>query len=242
MDPRPAVIARRLAGIERVVAVTGGKGGIGKSLVSSTLALCMARRGLRVGLFDLDLTGPCDHLILGIDTGFPEEPFGIEPPLVHGIRFMSVTCFARDDPAPLRGKEISDALIELLAITRWGELDLLVVDMPPGLGDVTLDTVRFIDGAGFLVVATPSRVVVETVQRTLGLLERTQSRVLGVIENMRREESDAVADLARRARVPMLGSLPYDPTVEAAIGDPERLAATPFARALDKKGDRFILR
>lgn len=234
MDPRPAVIERRLQDVKRVLAVSGGKGGIGKSVIASTLALILARRGLRAGLLDLDLTGPCDHLILGLDDRFPTEEFGVEPPLLHGVRFMSVVYFVRDRPAPLRGADITGALLELLAITRWGELDALVIDMPPGLGDATLDTVRLLPRAEYLLVATPSRVVVDTVRRTLRFHVELQSRIAGVLQNMERNATSETRDLAAEFDLPYLGSVPYDEGLEAAIGEAERLAGTRAARALDE--------
>jgi ATP-binding protein involved in chromosome partitioning len=234
-DPRLAVIDRRLADVRRIVAVTGGKGGIGKSLVASTLALTCSRAGRRVGLLDCDLTGPCDHLILGIESGVPEEKFGVEPQDVHGLRFMSVTCFGGDDAFPLRGADVTDALIELLAITRWGGLDLLVIDMPPGLGDASLDTIRLIDRAEFLVVTTASRIVLATVRRTLRLLERTGRSVVGVVENMSRGPSEEAEILARDSDVEFLGRLPYDDAIETALGSVEKLAGTDFARALSQQ-------
>jgi ATP-binding protein involved in chromosome partitioning len=226
LDPRPAVIERRLAQIRRIIAVTGGKGGIGKSMVSSCLALSLARDGHRVGLLDLDLTGPCDHVILGVDTPFPEEEFGLIPPLHHGVRFMSISYFTGEDPAPLRGADVSNALIELLAIVQWGELDYLVIDMPPGLGDALLDAVRLLPRAEFLVVSTASKVVVQTVKRTLRLLDQVRAPVLGVVENMHRGDADAVGAMAREAGLRFWGSLPFDPQLEEALGDAAALAQT----------------
>jgi ATP-binding protein involved in chromosome partitioning len=232
MDPRLTAVKKRIAEARRIVAVSGGKGGIGKSLVASTLALTLAESGRKTGLLDLDLTGPCDHLILGAEQRFPREEFGIEPPLVGGVRFMSIACFTGDDPVPLRGADASNALIELLAITRWGELDVLVIDMPPGLGDAMLDMVRLFERAEYLIVSTSSRIVLETVRRTLRLLARTRSTVLGVVENMHRQDSDDVSALAREETVPFLGTLPFDDSVEPAIGTPGRLSGTAFAAAV----------
>ena len=231
-DPRPLVIERRLSQVQRILAVTGGKGGIGKSMVASTLALILGEMGPRIGLLDLDFTGPCDHTILGIEGAFPEEHFGLVPPEVHGLRFMSIAYFVGADPAPLRGADLSNALIELLSITQWGTLDVLVMDMPPGLGDATLDAVRLMDRAEFLVVATRSRVVLDTVRRTLRLLTELQADLLGVVENMGRDKGSAVEDLAAEFGVPFLGVLPFDETLEDALGDPHRLRNTAFAVAL----------
>lgn len=234
IDPRPAAVALRLAEISRVVAVTGGKGGIGKSVTASALALALARQGRAVGLLDLDLTSPCDHLILGVEAGgFPCEEHGIVPAQVAGgVRFMSVACFMADQPAPLRGQETTDALLEILAITRWGPLDVLVIDMPPGLGDAALDVARLMRRAEHLVVATPSMVVVETVRRMLDLLARLRVPVAGVVENMARGQDGPVAALAAQAGQPLLGTLPWDPTLEDALGHPERLLETAWGHAL----------
>jgi ATP-binding protein involved in chromosome partitioning len=232
VDPRLAAVRRQLRDVRRIVAVTGGKGGIGKSLVASTLALTLSVRGVRTGLLDLDLTGACDHLILGTERITPHEEHGVEPPLVHGVRFMSVSHFVGDAPAPLRGTDVTNAMIELLAISRWGELDVLVVDMPPGLGDATLDAIRLFERAEYLVVANRSKVVIETVRRMLRLLAQTRSRVTGVVENMRRLESEDVQNLARDSEVPFLGSLPYDASVEDGVGRVDRLLETAFAEAV----------
>jgi len=232
MDPRLAVVEQRLAGVDRIVAVTGGKGGTGKSVVASTLALTLAGQGKRTGLLDLDFTGASDQLILGAENGFPTEEFGIDPAPVHGIGFMSVTLFAGGTPVPLRGGDVTNALLELLAITRWRELDYLVIDMPPGLGDVTLDTIRLLPRAEYLAVATDSRVVLGMVRKTLQLHRTLRTRVCGIVENMKRRDGPIVAEFARELDVPYLGALPFDEALEAAIGDPEQLAQTPFAAAV----------
>jgi ATP-binding protein involved in chromosome partitioning len=114
-------------------------------MVASALALSLKEKGFSVGLLDLDFTSPSTHVILGVEGLQPEEEYGIIPPLAHGLRYMSITYYSLDKPAPLRGADVSDAIIELLAITRWGELDHLIIDMPPGLGDATLDMIRLIE-------------------------------------------------------------------------------------------------
>jgi ATP-binding protein involved in chromosome partitioning len=232
VDPRFSVIDRRLEGVGRIVAVTGGKGGIGKSLVASTLALALADAGRRVGLLDLDLTGASAHVVLGIDPAFPSEQFGVEPSVFHGIRFMSIVCFAGSEPAPLRGEDLTHALLELLAITRWGELDFLIVDMPPGLGDVALDAARLLRRAEHLALATPSRVALATVRKNLRLLARLGVPVAGLVENMARSPVSAVHDLATELGVRFLGSLPFDAELEAASGDVERLRGTAVVSAI----------
>ena len=231
-DPRTEGARDRLAGVQRIIAVTGGKGGIGKSSVAAVLALEAAAAGHRTGLLDLDFTSPSTHVLLGYPTSFPEEPFGIEPATHAGIRCMSMAHFAGAHAAPLRGADVSGALLELLAITRWGELDLLVVDMPPGLGDATLDVLTLLDRAEHLVVTTSSRVVVDSVDRMLQLLTRTQARVLGVLENMARAPSSIAATLSERRNVRHVGTLPFDESLEHATGDCARITQTAFASAV----------
>lgn len=226
IDPRSVVVGERLAGVRRIIGVTGSKGGIGKSVVASTLALALADQGRRVGLFDLDFTSPSDHVVLGVDRSFPDEEFGIDPHRVHGIDMMSVAFFAGDAPVPMRGEAATSALLELLAITRWGEQDVLVLDMPPGLGDTSLDVIGLLPRLEFLLVGNGSRVVIESVRRALQLLVELDVPLLGMLENMRRGTEDAVSDLAASFGVDMLGSVPYDDGLEAALGDVARLRAT----------------
>src|SRR5512139_429225 len=120
VDPRTSVIDERLSGIGRIIAVSSGKGGVGKSLVATTLALTLARKGCKVGLFDLDFTSPSTHIILGVGNAKPKEDKGLLPPMVKGLEYMSLIYYSGDQTMPLRGEDTSNALIELLAVTRWG--------------------------------------------------------------------------------------------------------------------------
>ncbi len=228
IDPRPGLISRRLEGVDEIIAVSSGKGGVGKSIVASTLALHLAETGHSVGLLDLDFTSPATHVILGIDGLFPEEEYGIIPPVAHGIKYMSITHFALDKPTPLRGADVSDAIIELLAVTLWGDLDSLVIDMPPGLGDATLDVIRFVEDIRFLVVTTPSKLAYETVRKQLVLLKRLRVPVIGVIENMIRKPSDYVRFSVENDGALYLGAIAYDEGPEESLGDEARLKETKF--------------
>jgi ATP-binding protein involved in chromosome partitioning len=228
IDPRPGLISRRLEGVDAIIAVSSGKGGVGKSMVASTLALHLTETGHSVGLLDLDFTSPATHVILGIDGLFPEEEYGIIPPLAHGIKYMSITHFALDKPAPLRGADVSDAIIELLAITLWGDLDRLIIDMPPGLGDATLDVIRFVEGIRFLVVTTPSKVAYETVRKQLALMKRLRVPVIGVVENMARKPWDYVSFNVENDGALYLGAIGYDEGLEESLGEVARLKETKF--------------
>ncbi|MCS7197082.1 MAG: Mrp/NBP35 family ATP-binding protein [Candidatus Bipolaricaulota bacterium] len=236
MDPRLAIIAERLKSIKKIIAVAAGKGGVGKSTVATGLALVLSKMGYKVGLLDLDFYGPSTHVILGLSEEIqPTEERGIVPPKVHGIEFMSLVFYTRKNPAPLRGPDLTNALIELLAITRWGELDFLIVDMPPGMGDTTLDAIRLLKNPSFLVVTTPSRVAYETVSRLIALLSELSIPILGVIENMRRPSDRVRLSLGVR----VIGELPFDEELEDALGDPERFLQTEFARRLREVASAF---
>jgi ATP-binding protein involved in chromosome partitioning len=227
-DPRPSLIGRRFERVKEIIAVSSGKGGVGKSMVASTLALHLAESGHSVGLLDLDFTSPATHVILGIEGLFPDEEYGIIPPVAHDIKYMSITHFALDKPAPLRGADVSDAIIELLAITLWGDLDYLILDMPPGLGDATLDVIRFVEEIRFLVVTTPSKVAYETIRKQLALLMKLRVSVIGVIENMVRKPSDYVSLNVEADGIQYLGALGYDEGLEESLGDVARLKVTKF--------------
>ena len=238
-DPRYAVIDRRLEKVERIVAVSSGKGGVGKSLIASTLSLAMAQAGRRVGLFDLDFAGSSAHIVLGAQGLYPTEEKGILPPVIHGVRFMSVVHYVGDEATPLRGEDISNTIIELLAITRWEDLDVLLVDMPPGIGDATMETIRLLPRAEFLVVSTASRMAVPVVRRVLGLLTELDVPVVGAVENMVRDGASRVGDTFAAAGVPLVGSLPFDPSVEDAIGQPDALLATEFGAEVRRLAGRL---
>jgi len=187
VDPRTSIIEDRLRDIERIIAVSSGKGGVGKSLVASTLALILAEKGYKVGLFDLDFSSPSTHLILDIKGVQPKEERGIVPPNVHGLKYMSIVYYSGEYALPLRGADTSNALIELLSVTRWENLDFLVIDMPPGIGDATLDLLRFIRKIEFLIVTTPSQLAFETVRKLVSLLKELKIPIIGVVENMKME-------------------------------------------------------
>ncbi|OGS19368.1 MAG: hypothetical protein A3J70_06215 [Elusimicrobia bacterium RIFCSPHIGHO2_02_FULL_61_10] len=222
IDPRPSVIEERLKGVKRIIAVTGWKGGIGKSVTACSLALLLAKKGCRTGLFDLDFAGASDHLILGAKGLFPKEEKGLEPPLLEGVKFMSVVFFSENKAVPLRGANVSDAIIELLAITQWGELDFLVLDMPPGINDAALDVMRFARKAEVLAVTTSSVIARDVLERSLALYRALKTPVLGVVENMARGAASK-GDAAR---------LRFDPGLEAALGSPAALLKTGFCRDL----------
>jgi len=230
IDPRPSIIDERLKNVRNVIAVSGGKGGVGKSLISSTLALLLAKNNMKVGLFDLDFTSPSTNLILGIQDAKPVEDKGIIPPKIHGLRYMSIIYYSGDCTAPLRGADISNALIELLAITRWENLDYLILDMPPGISDATLDLMRLIKKIEFLIITTPSQLAFETVKKLTNLLKTQNIPTIGIIENMKTDNNQTIKNQTRKLGLNYLGQIPHDPQVENAIGNPTKLLNTKLAQ------------
>ena len=234
MDARVSVIDKRLKNIKRIISVASGKGGVGKSLIASMLALHLSKKGHNIGLLDLDLHGPSSHIILGVKDVFPEEEKGIIPPNVHGIRFMSIVYYTEDKPSPFRGIDISNIIIELLAITQWGSLDYLIIDMPPGMGDETLDVIRLVKNSEFLVVTTPSKVAFGAVSKLLKILKELKIPTIGVIENMTMTKSPFIRSEICQMNLPFLGSISFDKNLEDSIGKPDKLLETDFMKDLDK--------
>jgi ATP-binding protein involved in chromosome partitioning len=240
MDPRTSVINKRLRRINRIIAVSSGKGGVGKSLVATTLALTLARRGSKVGLFDLDFTSPSTHIIIGVKVVQPKEEKGIVPPIVKGLAYMSLIYYSHDQATPLRGADASNALIELLSVTQWGELDFLIIDMPPGIGDAVLDLVRLVRNVEFLIVTTPSLLAFETVKKQVRLLQDLKIPIIGIVENMKMNRKKTVKQKTEKLGVKFLAGIPYDSKVEEAIGDEKKLLSTTIAQRIRNVAESII--
>ncbi len=232
VDPRTSIINQRLKRIRRIIAVSSGKGGVGKSLVATTLALNLAKKGCKVGLFDLDFTSPSTHLLLGVTDEQPREEKGLIPPTVQGLEYMSLVYYSSGQAAPLRGADTSNVLIELLAVTLWSDLDFLVLDMPPGIGDAVLDLIRLVPRIEFLVVTTPSQLAFETVKKLVALLQELKVPVVGIVENLKMAESRNVQRQTEAFGIRFLGEIPYDLEIEGAIGKPDELLCTVFGRKI----------
>lgn len=231
-DPRIGIIEERLKGIRNIIAVSSGKGGVGKSLIASLLAVILARRGYKVGLFDLDFTSPSTHVILGVENVYPEEKNGIVPPRVHGLKYISIVYYSGEHASPLRGEDVSNALIELLAITRWEALDFLIIDMPPGIGDATLDIIRLIKRIKFLIVTTSSQLAFETVRKLIDLLSELRISIMGVIENMKMKESQFIQQQVEGRGITFWGEIPFDNVLEEAVGNVNKLLTTELGKKL----------
>jgi len=241
IDPRGSVIQRRLAGVARVVAVCSAKGGVGKTLCTTAAGAALAARGRRVGILDLDLQGSTAHLFLGSAPGLPEEDKGILPAAVgDNLGLVSAAMFAGNRALALRGPEITDAILELMAVTQWGDRDVLLIDMPPGIGEEVLDLARLVPRLEALVVSTPSAASTLVVERLLAFLAEMKVPVRGVIANMVRGDEASVREMARRFGVPLVGVVGWEPELEQALGSLVRLrqskAAASLVEALEEVG------
>jgi len=234
MEPRTTVIEKRLSQIKKIIAVASGKGGVGKSMIATSLALYLSKKGHKVGLLDLDLYGPSTHIILGTKDVFPREEKGLVPPKVHGINFMSIVYFTEDKPAPFKGIDISNIILELLAITQWGSLDYLIIDMPPGLGEETLDVIRLIKRAEFIVVTTPSKVAMGAVDKLLKILKEMKTPTIGIMENMTMAKNQFIRNEICQMKLKYLGSISFDPNLESTVGDVNKILRTDFMQDLSK--------
>ena len=184
------MINQRLAKIKRIIAVSSGKGGVGKSMVATALAFLLQKKAAEWAYSIWTSRVPQPTSYLGVPkTVQPKEEKGLVPPTVDGLEYMSLVYFVGDNPAPLRGADVSNALIELLAVTQWGELDFLVIDMPPGIGDAVLDLVRLVERIEFLIVTTPSLLAFEVVKKQTALLCELKMPIVGVVENMKMDKA-----------------------------------------------------
>ncbi len=214
-----------LEGVNNLIAVASGKGGVGKSTVAVNLALAFAQEGARVGILDADIYGPSQPRMLGLMGERPVSRDGktLEPLEAHGIKAMSIG-FLVDDRQPMawRGPMVTSALNQLLSDTRWGELDYLLVDMPPGTGDIQLTLSQRVPVSGAIIVTTPQEISLADARKGLEMFQKVNVPILGVVENMSRyicsgcghEESifghGGAERLAAEYGLPMLGGLPLD--------------------------------
>ena len=229
-----------LPGVRNIVAVASGKGGVGKSTVAANLALALAAEGARVGVLDADIYGPSQPRMLGI-SGRPVSADGkrLAPMIGHGLQCMSIG-FLIDEEQPMvwRGPMVTQALTQLLNDTEWQDLDFLIVDMPPGTGDIQLTLAQRVPVSGAVIVTTPQDIALLDARKGLQMFRKVSIEVLGVVENMSthictkcgHEEHVFGAGggerLAQQYDAPFLGSLPLDVRIreQADAGRPTVVA------------------
>jgi ATP-binding protein involved in chromosome partitioning len=246
----PAFVAdqrmRPLPDVANILAVASGKGGVGKSTVAANLALALAAQGARAGLLDADIYGPSQPRMMGLAGKRPTTTDGktFDPPRGHGIPVMSIGFLIdSDQPMAWRGPMVTQALAQMLSDTRWGALDYLVVDMPPGTGDIQLTLTQRVPVSGAIIVTTPQEIALLDARKGLQMFRKVGVPVLGIVENMGLHrcpacgheshifDSGGGAELARRYETTLLGQLPLEarireqvdggtPTVVADPGSP----------------------
>jgi ATP-binding protein involved in chromosome partitioning len=252
---------KRIPGVDRIIAIASGKGGVGKSTVSANLAVALAAAGKRVGLLDADVYGPSQPRMMGI-SGRPSSPDGttILPLRNHGVTTMSIGFMVAENDAIIwRGPMLMGALQQLLTQVQWGRLDALLVDLPPGTGDVQLTLSQKAEVSGAVVVSTPQDIALLDVRKALDMFHKTGTPVLGLVENMSthicskcgHEEHifghGGAEREAERIGVPFLGAIPLDrsireagdsgaPIVAARPNSPQAGAFRGIAEALIRQG------
>ncbi|MEM1586953.1 MAG: P-loop NTPase [Candidatus Bathyarchaeia archaeon] len=229
LDPRISIINDRMKTINKIIAVASGKGGVGKSIIASTLALLLAKEGFKTGLLDIDFTSPTTHVVLNAGKLQPIEDKGIVPPEIHGMKYMSLILYLGDKMSPLRGSDLTNILLEILAHTIWGRLDLLIIDMPPGVSDLMLDVLKYVEKANYLLATTPSKMSFETVRKLLMLLRGLGAQIIGVIENMKVGDTEYIKREVEALGERYIGEIRYDESLEESIGRVEDLLKTRFA-------------
>jgi len=237
--------------VRNIVAVSSGKGGVGKSTVAANLALALAAEGARVGVLDADIYGPSQPTMLGI-SGRPESTDGktMEPLENHGVQANSIGFLVdQDTPMVWRGPMVTNALQQLLGQTNWRDLDYLVVDMPPGTGDIQLTLAQQVPVTGAVVVTTPQDIALLDAMKGLKMFEKVGVPILGIIENMAVHVctqcghaehifgSGGAERMAREYEVELLGSLPLDIRIreQTDSGRPTVLAEPDGAIAMEYK-------
>jgi ATP-binding protein involved in chromosome partitioning len=238
-----------LANVKNVIAVASGKGGVGKSTTAANLALAWAAQGARVGLLDADIYGPSQPLMMGLAGQKPQTADGkhITPLRSHGVAVMSIGFMVdAEQPMVWRGPMVTQALTQLLGETDWGELDYLVVDMPPGTGDIALTLAQRVPVSGAVIVTTPQDIALLDARKGLKMFEKVEVRVLGIVENMSVHVcsqcghsehvfgSGGGSRMAEQYGVRLLGELPLDIRIreDADGGSPTGVAEPGSARAL----------
>ena len=250
--------------VKHVIAVASGKGGVGKSTVTANLALALAASGSRVGVMDADVYGPSIPTILGV-TGEPEvdEKNRITPLEQHGIKVMSMGFFMKPEDAVVwRGPMLHKTVQQFLGGVLWGDIDYLLVDLPPGTGDVQLSLCQSIPLTGAVIVSTPQDVALNVAQKAIVMFKKLNAPILGIIENMShyvcphcgtRDDifgTGGARAIAERLQLPFLGEIPLSTVVRASadagrpivLSDPGSPAAKAFTAAAEQLAAQVSIR
>jgi len=225
-----------IPGVENIIAVGSGKGGVGKSTVAVNLAITLSKLGYSVGLMDADVYGPNVPLMMGVRATPQAIGQRILPLEAHGVRLMSMALLnPGDKPLVWRGPMLNSVIQQFLRNVEWGQLDYLIIDLPPGTGDVQLTLIQTTPLTGAVIVTTPSDVSMEDARKAVNMFEQVREPVLGIVENMSFLEHNGEklyifgkgggAETARLMRVPLLAEIPLDAETRAG-GDAGKPIAT----------------
>ena len=233
-----------IPGVKNIIAVGSGKGGVGKSTVAVNLAITLSRLGYAVGLMDADVYGPNVPLMMGIQQTPQAIGQRIQPLESHGVKLMSMAFLnPGDKPLVWRGPMLNSVIQQFLRNVDWGELDYLVIDLPPGTGDVQLTLIQTTPLTGAVVVTTPSDVALEDARKAVNMFEQVREKVLGIVENMSYLEHNGEklyvfgkgggARTAEKMGVPLLAEIPLDPATREGgdSGKPIAILGTANAQA-----------
>ena len=236
--PRIETAGEALSGVKAMVAIASGKGGVGKSTIAANLAVALAARGLKIGLLDADIYGPSLPTLFGI-SGKPQMKDNMIVPMeALGIKLMSIGFLLDPDQAVAwRGPMVMGALRQLMSAVDWGDLDILLVDTPPGTGDAHISLIQSKKLSGAVIVSTPQEMALADVRRGVHLFRQTQTPLIGVIENMAWLEAPdgskqylfgqgGAEDAAKKLGAPFLGHVPLFPDLRQASDDGTPVAAT----------------
>lgn len=237
--------------IKNTIAVSSGKGGVGKSTVTVNLAVALAQAGAKVGLLDADVYGPNIPLMMGVSKPPVSEGGKLEPAESHNVKFISMAFMVEDDtPIVWRGPMIHGAIQQFLRDVNWGELDYLLIDLPPGTGDAQLSITQLIPLTGAIIVTTPQDVALLDSKRGLAMFQKVQVPLLGIVENMSyfscphcHEKTEIFSHgggkvAAEKLKVPFLGEIPIDPAIREGgdtgrpivVSNPESPQAKSFVK------------
>ena len=254
--PTPQAGPAPVSGVARILAIGSGKGGVGKSTLTSNLAVALARQGRRVGLLDADIYGPSQPRMLGLTGQRPvSDGQMIEPLRAHGVTVMSLGLMMKEGEAVVwRGPMLMGALQQMLNQVKWGELDILLVDLPPGTGDVQLSLCQKAQVSGAIIVSTPQDVALIDARRAIDMFDKLKTPVLGLVENMTTyicpncgHEAHlfghgGVAAEAAKLGLPFLGEIPLNLEVRLAgdEGTPVAAGDGPVAQAFARLAERLV--
>ncbi len=263
MEGRALSMDELLPGVKNIVAVASGKGGVGKTTVSVNLALALAKTGAKVGLLDSDIYGPSVPLMLGLKASPEVVNNKIQPPEIEGIKVISMGFFYEQSQQAgiYRGPIVSGIVKQFLTDVNWGELDYLIIDLPPGTGDAPLTIAQTIPITGILIVTTPQDVAMNVAIKAIGMFNKLNVPIIGVVENMSYLQCPHCSDqiylfgqgggkrISDEFQIPFIGEIPLHPRIRegsdigkpAVVSEPESMQAHAFSKAAKMVAGRISI-